>query len=322
MEINKRVIKKPYYGKTLPYSFGYFQMDLMDMISYRKYNDGYGYGLVIVEIRSRYVWVYKVKSKDETWKALKEWLSDWDFNDGLGEKKVVYTDEGGEFGNKFTKLLEEEKIKHVRVNSKDRHQEIVERVIRTLKERIRDVWYTENTFNWIKSIDLIVEEYNNNFHSGIKAKPVEILSGDVDLKVKSNLGREPDILPGEFVRVLKNKEGMDKPSLVNNWSLKKYNVEYSIGNNYTLSDGKTYPRWKLTKAVQDDIKEGFERKRAEVKRVRKEGRVIKKKLGNVKAVEAVQKVGKTLQLNPKELAELVLKQGRTERVRKVNRKYS
>ena len=37
--------------------------DLMDMVKFSKYNDGYSYVLVVIDVFSKYVWLRKLKDK-------------------------------------------------------------------------------------------------------------------------------------------------------------------------------------------------------------------------------------------------------------------
>ena len=99
-----------------------WQMDLADMQSMQKFNDGYRYLLVCIDVFSKYAWVIPLKDKTGPTlvKAFKVILTS-------GRKpETIMTDQGTEFLNKhFRALMKEEDIELWKAS-------IVERLIRTL----------------------------------------------------------------------------------------------------------------------------------------------------------------------------------------------
>ena len=76
-----------------------WQMDLADMQLLQKYNDGYRYLLVCIDVFSKYVWVVPLKNKTgsmlvEAFKII--------FSSGCKPEKIM-TDQGTEFFNKHVK---------------------------------------------------------------------------------------------------------------------------------------------------------------------------------------------------------------------------
>lgn len=249
--VNKRILKPLYSHVKAPHP-GYFQVDLMDMTPYktRKGNSNFGYAMVIMDIYSRYGWVRLLKNKttEDSGEAILSWIQECK-QDKIPTHKV-YTDLGNEFKGDFTKNLTSNNIKHSMTNSKDTHQVVVERWIRTLKEKIRDEWAENNNYNWVGHINQIVKTYNDTKHSRLKAKPIDLLNNkaeptqyDDKEKKKSSIIEE-----GDAVRILRYKNLFDKPTLRFNYSKSVFQVESINGNNYTLNDGKTYPRWRLQKS--------------------------------------------------------------------------
>jgi transposase InsO family protein len=82
-------------------------MDLADMQSMQKFNDGYRYLLVCIDVFSKYAWVVPLKNKTgptlvEAFKVI--------LTSGLKPEKIM-TDQGTEFSNKhFRALMKEEDI--------------------------------------------------------------------------------------------------------------------------------------------------------------------------------------------------------------------
>ena len=109
-----------------------WQMDLADMQSMQKFNDGYRYFLVCIDVFSKYAWVIPLKNKTglSLVDAFKVILSS-----GRRPEKIM-TDQGTEFFNKhFQALLKEEDI--VLYNTyNETKASIVERLIRTLKAKM------------------------------------------------------------------------------------------------------------------------------------------------------------------------------------------
>ena len=258
-EINKRVTQKglrKLYGHVSADMLGYCQADLMDMSTYKakKGNGGYAYGLVIIDIRSRYGWCIPMKNKsaDTCGDAVNRWLA------GLVQPvKIIkiYTDAGSEFHGEFNRVLKKWGVVHDENKSTFLHQVLAERLIRTIKERIREYWVRDNNFNWVGHIGEIMDWYNGRVQAGVGAKPKDIWEGtngrqsQAKTVVKPTPTPTPDLLVGDHVRILTDKTPFDKPSLTPNYSEKVYTIRSFVGSMYTLDNGHTYPRWKLMKSV-------------------------------------------------------------------------
>ena len=92
-----------------------------------------------------------------------------------------------------------------------------ERFIRTLKNEIYK--YTTSVSNnaYIDKLDVIVNKYNNTYHSTIKIKPVDVKS---NIYIKSSTetnDQDPKFKTGDIVRISKYKYVFVK-GYVPNWS--------------------------------------------------------------------------------------------------------
>jgi transposase InsO family protein len=109
-----------------------WQMDLADMQSMQKFNDGYCYLLVCIDVFSKYAWVVPLKNKTgptlvEAFKVI--------LSSGRKLKKIM-TDQGTEFLNKhFRALMKEEDIELYNTYNETKAS-IVQRLIRTLKTKM------------------------------------------------------------------------------------------------------------------------------------------------------------------------------------------
>ena len=144
-----------------------WDVDLMDMINLSKYNDGYGYVLIAIDVFSRYAWTVALKTKRA--KEVKEGV---DTLFSRGRKPDLFrTDHGGEFVNKtLEKYLKDEDVVHV-VTTSDKKANYVERLIRTLKAKMFRYFTQKQTYKYADVLDDLVDSYNNTFHRTIKTAP-------------------------------------------------------------------------------------------------------------------------------------------------------
>ena len=61
--------------------------DLMDVVKFSKYNDGFAYVLVVIDVFSKYLWLRKLKDKkgDSVARAFQRWPSTEQNSYGHGE---------------------------------------------------------------------------------------------------------------------------------------------------------------------------------------------------------------------------------------------
>ena len=141
-----------------------WQMDLADMQSMQKLNDGYRYLLVCIDVFSKYAWVIPLKNKTgpSLVEAFKRILAS-----GRKPKKVM-TDQGTEFFNKhFKPLMKEEDIELYNTYNETKAS-IVERLIRTLKTKMWRYFTAKKTMRYIDVLPNLVDSYNHSMHRSIK----------------------------------------------------------------------------------------------------------------------------------------------------------
>ena len=129
--------------------------DLVDYSKYAKFNKGFKYLLCIIDIYSRYAWVFPLK--DKTSKTILN-----KFKTFPAFPKKLWVDRGSEFINKEFKEFCKSKqitIYHTYGESK---AVFIERFNRTLKRKISEYMIEENTTKFIDALNNIVETYNNN----------------------------------------------------------------------------------------------------------------------------------------------------------------
>lgn len=217
-----------------------YQADLVEMLPYSKFNRGYRYILVVINTFSKYVWALPVKSKTgkDVTAAMKQILA-------RNPPKNLQTDMGREFFNKdFQDLMRQLSINHYSTFS-NMKASIVERVNRTLKNKMWKQFSMQGNYKWLDILPQIVTEYNNTKHSVIGLKPAEVtkknekqLLTQVFRQIKVIDPRLPKFKVGDFVRISKYRELFSK-GYTPNWSneifvVKKVNQTNPI--TYILKD--------------------------------------------------------------------------------------
>ena len=182
--------------------------DLVDMKALSDYNDGVTFLLLVIDIFSKYGWV--IPLKDKKGKTVAEVLKTI-FKERKPEK--LWTDKGKEFYNKDVKDLIE-----IYSTENEEKSSIVERWIRTMKDKMWKYFTDNNTYTYIDILPDLVEDYNNTVHSSTKLTPVEASKKKNELTVWRNLYPDrlkihdltPKFSVGDKVRITKKKKVFEK----------------------------------------------------------------------------------------------------------------
>ena len=297
------------------------QFDLTDMSNYSKLNKGTTFLMCIIDVYTRYAWVYPLKSKtaDETSKYLREWL-----------KKIkhqvnnINIDDGNEWKGEFLNILNENKIKtHITVARQTsvnapHKQGIVERFIRTLRMLISRYMEYNNTKKYLNVLDDIVKNYNTSPHRSLENKtPEEILKGEKE--------RPPQIKPddktqhqpkneeiGRYVRYLLQKSQFQKGT-VPRWSKSIYQIKTIEGGGYILENPNTKEELSTKKYIWElqflkdkeviNINKTNEKKEAEDKVYEQDK--LEKKVKRVHQIEPMKEpLTKRIRQKPKQIDDL------------------
>ena len=182
--------------------------DLADMTVFKDYNDGYTFLLLVIDIFSKYGWIIPLKNKkgETVANALKTI-----FKERKPEK--LWTDKGREFYNKDVKDLIE-----LYSTENEEKSSIVERWIRTIKEKMWKYFTDNNTYNYMDVLPELVEDYNNTVHSSTKLTPIDASKKKNELTVWRNLYPDrykinnltPKFSVGDEVRITKKKKVFEK----------------------------------------------------------------------------------------------------------------
>ena len=182
--------------------------DLADMTAFKDYNDGYTFLLLVIDTFSKYGWIIPLKNKKG--ETVADALKDI-FEKRKPEK--LWTDKGTEFKNKDVKKLIE-----IYSTENEEKSSIVERWIRTMKEKMWKYFTDNNTYKYIDVLPDLVEDYNNTVHSSTKLTPKEASKKKNKLTVWRNLYPDryktsrlnPKFSVGDEVRITKKKKVFEK----------------------------------------------------------------------------------------------------------------
>ena len=175
---------------------------------FKNNNDGFILLLFVIDIFSKYGWVVPLKNKKS--KTVADALKTI-FKERKPEK--LWTDKGREFYNKDVKELVE-----IYSTENEEKSSIVERWIRTMKEKMWKYFTYNNTYRYMDVLPELVEDYNNTVHSSTKFTPVEASKKKNELTVWRNLYPDrlkihdltPKFSVGDEVRISKKKKTFEK----------------------------------------------------------------------------------------------------------------
>ena len=195
-----------------------WQMDLADMQSMQKVNDGYRYLLVCIDVFSKYAWVVPLKNKTglSLVEAFKIILAN-----GRKPEKII-TDQGTEFFNKhFKALLKDEDIELYNTYNETKAS-VVERLIRTLKTRMWRYFTAKKTMRYIDMLPDLVYSYNHSVHRSIKTTPADVTADNEKQVWRTLYDHNDDVKHvkykfkiGDQVRISKMKRKFEKGYLPN-----------------------------------------------------------------------------------------------------------
>ena len=201
-----------------------WQIDLIEFLTQHAHqNKGHRFLMVAIDVFSKRAFAYPLKNKGG--EAVAEGLKEM-FSEAPKIPRKVQTDAGKEFYNKHVQeLFKKHHVRHFTSQNTEKAQ-IVERLNRTLKERINKYFQHRNNKKWIDIYKPIVQSYNKSNHSAIGRAPVDVTRETEGLtrgKLYYGEGRiyKPQlpllkdrknmtITKGAYVRLLKAKRTFEK----------------------------------------------------------------------------------------------------------------
>ena len=214
-ELHKPIIRK--FEKRKVYSTfkdNIWGVDLADMQLLSKYNKGIRFLLCVIDIFSKYAWVFPLKDKKgiSIVKAFQSILKQ-----SNSKPNKIWVDKRSEFYNAyFKKWLRDNDIVMYSTHNEGKSV-VAERFIRTLKSKIYKYMTSVSKNVYIDKLDDIVDEYNNTYHTTIKMKPIDVKDNTYINTDKEINNKDPKSKVGDRVRISKYKNIFAK-GYMSNWS--------------------------------------------------------------------------------------------------------
>ena len=212
------------------------------MQQFSKWNKGYRYLLMVLDVFSKYGWIVPLKDKKgetvaEAFKKI--------FKEGR-KPQYLWTDKGKEYHNKHVKeLLDKNKITLYSTENEEKSS-VCERWNRTIKSKMCKQFTVQGNTIYLDMLPKLVEQYNNTKHSSIKMTPVEASKKKNEGLVYFNLYGDMETLKqkqkfkiGDKVRISKYKRNVFDKGYTPNWTEEVFivdRVKYTNPNTYKLKD--------------------------------------------------------------------------------------
>ena len=231
ISIHKRRIKNFTRRQIIvPGPFHSISADLIDYQSYSRLNSGYNYILNVIDMFSRMAFARPLKTKTalEVSEALDEIISSMQFI-----PKFFTSDKGREFDirNKyFHGVIVEKYHMVVYFTSGVKKNSMVERLNRTLKERLERFFSETGRKRWIDALPDFISNINHSVNRTIGMRPVDVTLENANkiwkkIYPKANESPKCDkILVGDRVRIAIEKQLFSK-GYHQNWSDELYTVK-------------------------------------------------------------------------------------------------
>ena len=142
--------------------------DTANMLKYEKDNDGYKYFALFIDIFTRFVWTYPLKTLKgkEMVEAMTKIFLD-------AKSRKLRTDRGSEFVNRdVKKFLRIQSVDHFTTTNETKAN-FAERAIKTIKKRLVRYMDYKQSFKWVDVLGDITESYNQTYHRSIKMTPTK-----------------------------------------------------------------------------------------------------------------------------------------------------
>jgi len=200
------------------YNNDIWSADLIDVQKYAARNDNFKYILLIIDIYSRYIWLFPLLNKES-----KTVLDCFETFNELPEN--LWTDRGSEFTNKRFKnwcKANDVNLYHTGGESK---AVFAERAIRTIRGLINGEMIEDNTDRYIDDLADILHFYNHHIHSSIKETPSDVYFKGVEpfQNYASTVVKKPKFKVGDYVRISRVKMAFEKGYSAN-WSEEVFKI--------------------------------------------------------------------------------------------------
>ncbi|PFX14318.1 putative uncharacterized transposon-derived protein F54H12.3 [Stylophora pistillata] len=222
--------------------------DLVEMQKFAKWNKGYRYLLMVLDIFSKYGWIVPLKNKKG--ESVAEGFERI-FTEGRVPKRL-WVDKGTEYYNSHVKDLMKANDVEMYSTENEEKSSVCERWNRTIKTKMWKQFTIQNNTVYTEGLlPKILKEYNNTKHRSIGMTPVEAskkknenavylkLYGEHLKGVGTHRREKPKFAVGDHVRISKFKRKLFDKGYTPNWSEEIFvvdEVHYTKPITYKLKD--------------------------------------------------------------------------------------
>ena len=212
------------------------------MQQFSKWNKGYKYLLMLINVFSKYGWIVPLKNKQgETIREAFQII----FKNGR-KPQFLWTDKGSEFYNKHVKdLLAKNKVTLYSTENEEKSS-VVERWNRTIKNKMWKQFTIKGNIKYLDFLPKILKQYNNTRHSSIKMTPTKPSNKKNEGIVYFNLygdmetsKQKPKFKIGDKVRISKYKRKTFDKGYTPNWTEEIFTIDkiqYTYPITYKIKD--------------------------------------------------------------------------------------
>ena len=253
------------------------------MQQFSKWNKGFRYLLMVLDVFSKYGWIVPLKDKKgetvvEAFKSI--------FKEGR-KPQYLWTDKGKEYYNKHVKELLDKNGITLYSTENEEKSSVCERWNRTIKTKMWKQFTVQGNTQYLDMLPKLVKQYNNSKHSSIKMSPTEASKkkneGIVYFNLYGNmesLSDKPKFNVGDKVRISKYKRNVFDKGYTPNWTEELFiidKIQYTKPITYKIKDLNdeeikgTFYKEELLKAKQEVfriekvIRRDYKKKQALVK---------------------------------------------------------
>ena len=240
--------QKHLFLKTVTGLMSTYQADTFFLKQHSKFKVKF---VALINIETRRAYAYHISDLKK--KTIVEMFNNWltDIPDGQ-YPSVISSDLGSEFNSKdLYAWSEHKKIRLFYINKSDYKTSyataIVDRLIRTIKDKLERYQKLNDTKSIIQAVNDIVEGYNNTKHRMLGKSPNEMTRADVEANATEKrqhndevMQKSYDNLQNKTVGILNKKNIFDKGSKMK-LSRDSHDVISSEGYNIKLDNDRTYP---------------------------------------------------------------------------------
>ena len=176
--------------------------ELPDIQLISKFNKGFRFLLCVIDIYSKYAWVFPLKDKKGV-SIVAAFQSILKKSNRKPDK--IWVDKGSEFYNRSMKSwLEKNNIEMYSTRNEGKSV-VAERFIRTIKNKIYKYMTSRSKNVYIDKLDDIVHKCNNKKHRTINMKPIDVKNNTYIDFGKAVNDNNPKFKVGDHVRISKYK---------------------------------------------------------------------------------------------------------------------